>query len=857
VEFKPLVEGKFSAGSKPVEVSTESEGSLIKKGFARIGNLTVEHVNKRCALYAQGKEKCRDITQRTDPTSDLLKEASGRGGQLVTLTADKKPSAKSFSRQECTWWTSVPVYRYRYDYKTKGMTLQLVDERQCGMYQDVPMKDDTITSEGFIWRHEPEIAKVQQFGREFINAAAIGDIKKLRRILAEGLDVNMRNMDGKLALGVAAGYGQMEAVKFLLDNRADLQAMDRVGTPLHWAAGKGQVEMVRFLISRGADINAKNQNITDPWKGHTALINAAAGGHVKVIEIFLRNGVNVDVKTDKGYTPLMEAAFRGKNDAVMALIKAGADRNAITDEVVLGNSIVYFTPLLMAVLANDEETVLTLVSYGANVFTSINKDKTLTALKYAESEAPAIYLLLHRYSFGALGYRNTSGKIVIKPLFDEANNFSEGRAVVGSRTAAKALLGAGLFYGYIDRNGKYAIPPIFIAADDFSEGLAPVAIAEKKMAVTKSKTKWGYINRSGKFVIPPQFEHAEKFSGGLAVVKLEGKEGIIDNTGNFVVKPAFDGIHYFSEGLAAVRIDIKSRIAMSSSKFGFINKSGKIVIEPKWNSIEAFSEGLAPVGTVSAVKWTFRYIDKNGKIAFDRKFNYAKAFSEGLGLVEVGGVLKEKWGYIDKTGNFAIEPNFEDAESFSNGIAKVKLNGEWIFIDKKGRRRPPPAKKKKEFFEGLAITKVKGLEWLSYWRSSQKPKTAADAINSALRFAAQKGNIRFVKAALKEGADINAKNDRGVSALMLAVMNNRIKTTKFLLDKGADINTRDAYDYTPLMVASAFGTPELVKLLLSRGADVHAKNDLNITALENAEAFHRAENIQLLKEAGANKSLLQ
>ncbi|UCH21207.1 MAG: WG repeat-containing protein, partial [Deltaproteobacteria bacterium] len=808
VEFKPLVEAKFSAGSKPAELSAESEGSLIEKGFAKIGNLTVEQVTKRCALYAQGQE-CKDIAQKSDPTADLLKEASGRGGQLVTLTSDKKPSAKSFSRRECVWWTLMPVYRYRYDYKTKGTTLQLVEERQCGLYQDIPVEDHIITSEGFVWRHEPELAKVQRFGREFINAAAGGDIKTLRNILTKGLDVNTRNMDGKLALGVAAGYGQMEAVKFLLEKGADLHATDKVGTPLHWAAGRGQVEMVRFLLSRGADINAKNRSVPDPWKGRTAFFNAATGGHVKVIEMFLQKGVHVDVKTDKGYTPLMEAAFYGKNEAVKALIKAGANVNAKTDEVLLGDSILYLTPFLMAVVSKDEETVLTLLLNGASAYTHINKDKTLTAAKIAERKELEIFYLLNRYSFGALGYRNTSGKIVIKPLFDEADNFSEGRAVVGSRTAARKLMGKGIFYGYIDRrgefvypiafrkaysfskglarvknyynkwgwldrNGKFAIEPKFSDADDFSEGMAPVAIDEKKTADKKPKTLWGYIDRSGKFVIQPRFDYAGQFTGEMAVVSLEGKKGIIDKTGKFAVNPAFDNIHDFSEGLAAVFIASKSRTSMSAGKYGFIDKAGKMVIEPKWDSIEGFSEGLAPVGTVSAVKWTWRYIDKTGKIAFDKEFNKAKAFSDGLGAVEFGSVLKEKWSYIDKTGNFAIEPNFEGAKSFSNGIAEVKLNGKWIYIDKRGRQVKPPATKgKKEFFEGLAITTVRGKEWLAYWRSSQQAKRAAAAINSDLRLAAQKGNSRALEALLKRGADINARNERGSSALMLAAMNNR------------------------------------------------------------------------------------
>lgn len=59
-------------------------------------------------------------------------------------------------------------------------------------------------------------------------------------------------------------------------------AKDHV-TPLWYAAGRGQDEMVRFLLEKGADPNA-GRWITDPgWEMNTPLDRAAALGHASTV----------------------------------------------------------------------------------------------------------------------------------------------------------------------------------------------------------------------------------------------------------------------------------------------------------------------------------------------------------------------------------------------------------------------------------------------------------------------------------------------------------------------------------------------------------------------------------------------
>lgn len=156
-------------------------------------------------------------------------------------------------------------------------------------------------------------------------------------------------------------------------------------------------------------------------------------------------------------------------------------------------------------------------------------------------------------------------------------------------------------YGYIDKTGKVIIPPQFDQADEFSEGLAAVnqgGVLNNNGVI--SGGRWGYIDTTGKYVIPLQFDEAGNFSEGLAEVKVNDKYGFIDKTGKMVILPQFEDVWPFSEGLAKVCTD---------KKYGYIDKTGKITIVPQFDEAGNFSNGLAMV----AIGDKFGYIDKTGK----------------------------------------------------------------------------------------------------------------------------------------------------------------------------------------------------------------------------------------------------
>jgi hypothetical protein len=84
--------------------------------------------------------------------------------------------------------------------------------------------------------------------------------------------------------------------------------------------------------------------------------------------------------------------------------------------------------------------------------------------------------------------------------------------------------------GFIDTTGKVVIEPLFRGTSGFSEGLAAV-----KVIGNDGQYVWGYIDRAGRFAVAPQFTEAHPFAGGLAhVVTADGQGRLIDRSGKVI-----------------------------------------------------------------------------------------------------------------------------------------------------------------------------------------------------------------------------------------------------------------------------------------------------------------------------------
>jgi len=136
----------------------------------------------------------------------------------------------------------------------------------------------------------------------------------------------------------------------------------------------------------------------DDLDGDDTLHKAAETNKVVLIEALVKNGhLDVDQKNAEGQTPLVVAAVSGRKEAVTALLKLGADKNAVDKEDT--------TPLHAAVERHQREVVKVLLAHGvdtrvrrqektAREWAEINGDSQIAAdIARSESEKDGIYPL--------------------------------------------------------------------------------------------------------------------------------------------------------------------------------------------------------------------------------------------------------------------------------------------------------------------------------------------------------------------------------------------------------------------------------------------------------------------------------
>ena len=134
------------------------------------------------------------------------------------------------------------------------------------------------------------------------------------------------------------------------------------------------------------------------------------------------------------------------------------------------------------------------------------------------------------------------------------------------------------------------------------------------------------------------------------------------------------------------------------------------------------------------------------------------------------------------------------------------------------------SKKKKGFFKRLFTLsdtrkRKKSENDIDVTLREQKRKT--EQLNNRYFEAATNSNDQLMVELLKQGADINTKNEHGRTALIEAARTGDHQVVKTLIELGASINVKDNYDATALAYANRNrdpGNPEIVLLLLRNNA---------------------------------------
>ncbi|KAJ5283126.1 hypothetical protein N7505_001106 [Penicillium chrysogenum] len=185
-------------------------------------------------------------------------------------------------------------------------------------------------------------------GTALVSAAQNGHTEIVRLLFELGVPTG-DTYEMSNAIMVAANKGHMEVVKLLIEMGAVTDDCSTLSaypccTPLEVAAVKGNLDMVRLLLDLGADVNFTNDK------------------NILVAELLLESGadINASADADDRVFCALGAALESENyDLCVVLLGRGADVNALND--------CYPTPLMMAVVLEDDRFMNLLFDHGADV----------------------------------------------------------------------------------------------------------------------------------------------------------------------------------------------------------------------------------------------------------------------------------------------------------------------------------------------------------------------------------------------------------------------------------------------------------------------------------------------------------
>ncbi|CAN0216568.1 unnamed protein product [Scytosiphon promiscuus] len=227
-------------------------------------------------------------------------------------------------------------------------------------------------------------------------------------LMVEGANVGLLDARLRGVLHYAAEQGSLDLVEYLMIARVDLNVKDVEGdTPLHLAAACGNTNVISTLLRRGASIEAANDI------GQHALHLAVENGHFAAVEELLRadadpsarygddnsnsplrlgvtntamtralleHGADVDSTDDVGFTALHYAASDGGRATIESILEAGADLEARSSGITLGEDygFIGLTPLHVAAYHDSFEAMDLLLQSGATI--NAKDDEGLTPL---------------------------------------------------------------------------------------------------------------------------------------------------------------------------------------------------------------------------------------------------------------------------------------------------------------------------------------------------------------------------------------------------------------------------------------------------------------------------------------------
>lgn len=285
-----------------------------------------------------------------------------------------------------------------------------------------------------------------------------------------------------------------------------------------------------------------------------------------------------------------------------------------------------------------------------------------------------------------IGFADTTGKIMIEPVFDEVSEFNEGLSSVHKNDSVF----------FINKENHNNIQRVFVDALPYTNGLAPVKLnnqwylidrlgVQKTQAfddmnelsegvyIVKHNNLYGSIDEYGQLTNDIKYEKMGDFKNACAYYQLNGKYGFITKDG-YMHKPEFEWISDFSKlGICIYKKD---------NKFGLIKNNGRIFTPPLYDQIIPCTNSIY----LFVINTSYGFYSADGCFLSTISYDYEKErnINEYTNGNSLKLIRKKEQALIDLNGKMSCDFGvFTEIYLPSNGLIRVKKNNKFGYVDSK------------------------------------------------------------------------------------------------------------------------------------------------------------------------------
>ncbi|XP_063903888.1 uncharacterized protein LOC135123295 [Zophobas morio] len=584
-------------------------------------------------------------------------------------------------------------------------------------------------------------------------------------------------------------------------------------TPLWLASQNGNLKIVDYFVRSGVDINCVNTF------GETPLYVASRNGHEKVVEYLATVGADIDCPNDDGWTPLHMASLNGNVNIVEYLATVGAK--------ISRPNIDGCTPLHLAALKGNLKVVEYLAIVGAKINRPSNDGLTpLHMASFNGNEKVVEYL-------ATVGAKiNRPSKEGLTPLHMASFN--------GHKKVVEYLATLDAEINRADNDGR---TPLHIATANGHE------------KVVEDLTRVGAeINRAD-----------NDGWTSLHIASQNGHEKVVEcltRVGAEINRAKNDGATPLSIASQNGHEKVVEYLAIVGAEVNRATNDGRTALYvASANGHQKVVKYLVTVGTeinrADNDGWTpFHIASQNGQetvveylVTVGAEINCADNDAQTpLHIASANGHEK----VVEYLATVGAEINRADNDGRTplhiasrNGHEKVV---EYLVAVGTGINRPD-----NEGQTPLYIASSHGhdkvVEYLA--TAGAEINCAINDGRTALYIASANGHQKVVEYLATIGAEINRTDNDAWTPFHIASQNRHIKIVEYLVTVGAQINRADNDGWTPLRIASQNGHLKVVEYLTTVGAEINLADNDSWTPLHIASQNGLQKVVEYLATVGA------